>query len=400
MNETGFSSPQDALDALERNLDGAPEGDGILSWFRTREQEFSTLGQKIVKQRIDFSTVIEIANQVNAKGLDLKRIEGYVISMLRGQFGVLHAFLMRQAHPDDENLVVTAPPKLAKEDIGFPLDSPAVQRLVDASRPLPRDEYEPWIEEEPAFSVFLENKAQIVVPLIHSAAKDGQSLKGVMAVGPRLTGLPFSQADCDLLSVLGDMIAISIHNAQLYHRSIVDGLTKVFSRGHFDVHLFQEISRARRYIQREENQLSKDEGSNKYVSLAMVDIDHFKKFNDTYGHQVGDRVLRSVAGVLHDAVRNMDIVARYGGEEFALVFPETQKKDAMAIAERLRQSVSEIPISEETGDDAKITISLGVATFPGDAEDMRELVNRADVALYEAKNSGRNRVCSSTGRPK
>jgi len=218
-----------------------------------------------------------------------------------------------------------------------------------------------------------------------------------MAVGPRLTGLPFSEADRDLLSVLGDMIAISIHNAQLYHRSIVDGLTKVFSRGHFDVHLFQEISRARRYIQREENQLSKDEGTNKYVSLAMVDIDFFKKFNDTYGHQVGDRVLRSVAGVLHDAVRNMDIVARYGGEEFALVFPETQKKDAMFIAERLRRAVSEIPISEETGDDAKITISLGVATFPGDAEDMRELVNRADVALYEAKNSGRNRVCGSTG---
>jgi diguanylate cyclase (GGDEF)-like protein len=271
--------------------------------------------------------------------------------------------------------------------------------MVDVSRPVSRDELEKLSSDLADFSDFLEAKAEIIVPLIHSGSQEGKSLKGLMCLGPKIGQRPYTQADKNLLSVLGDMIAISLHNAQLYHRSIVDGLTKVYSRGHFDVHLFQEISRAKRFIQREENQIRNDAEMNRFVSLVMVDIDHFKKFNDTYGHQLGDQVLQSVAGSLHENVRSMDIVARYGGEEFAIVFPETKKFDALSIAERLRSSVEQIPIHEETGDSSKVTISLGVATFPGDADEMRDLINRADQALYHAKSSGRNKVCDAGELP-
>ncbi len=395
MDEGTPTGTAEMLDLLRKSVKNVKGGDEALKWLAERESRTTALEQKLKKQQIDFSTVIEIANQVNSKGLDLKRIEGYVISMLRGQFGVLHAFVMRQSLPDDAVMEVTAPPRTSGDAIAFASDGPISASLLEIGRPLLRGEIEELTARVPEFKVFLAGKTELLVPLIHSGAREGKSLKGVMCLGGKIGGAKFADADRDLLSLLGDMIAISLHNAQLYHRSIIDGLTKVYSRGHFDVHLFQEISRARRFLQREENRLKPDSETNKFVSLVMVDIDHFKKFNDTYGHQTGDKVLKSVAYALHQCVRTMDVVARYGGEEFALIFPETRKSDALNIAERLRSSVEKIPIDQETGDSSKITISLGVATFPGDAEDMRGLISSADKALYRAKGSGRNRVCDA-----
>jgi diguanylate cyclase (GGDEF)-like protein len=180
----------------------------------------------------------------------------------------------------------------------------------------------------------------------------------------------------------------------------VDGLTQVYSRGHFDAHLLQEIARARRFHQKDTG-AGADAKVNQHVSLVMVDIDHFKQFNDRHGHQVGDLVLQTVAHTLHEAVRTMDIVARYGGEEFSLIFPETRKEDAARIAERLRRSVAETAVDAGTGEPLRVTISLGVATFPQDARDIRELIAKADQAMYRAKGNGRNQVVAAPdGEPK
>jgi diguanylate cyclase (GGDEF)-like protein len=127
----------------------------------------------------------------------------------------------------------------------------------------------------------------------------------------------------------------------------------------------------------------------------MFDVDHFKKFNDTYGHDQGDRVLQGVAKTLRGALRNHDIPCRYGGEEFLAILPNTPKEGAMSVAERLRRDVEDMAV-----DGLKVTISIGVAEYPSfDVAEQAGLVEAADGALYQAKKGGRNRVCQADPAP-
>jgi diguanylate cyclase (GGDEF)-like protein len=127
-------------------------------------------------------------------------------------------------------------------------------------------------------------------------------------------------------------------------------------------------------------------------SVGMVDVDHFKQCNDKHGHLVGDAVLKKIAEKLKNSVREVDMIARYGGEEFCVVLPETTKTLAMSVAERLRKSVESKEI-KAFDENVKVTVSVGVATYPEDGEDVDALIERADTALYKAKRAGRNRVC-------
>jgi diguanylate cyclase (GGDEF)-like protein len=130
----------------------------------------------------------------------------------------------------------------------------------------------------------------------------------------------------------------------------------------------------------------------------MFDIDDFKKINDTYGHQIGDEILRSIARVVKNKMRAADIVARYGGEEFCVILPETGKEDAIKAAERMRRAIEDNQIVTERVK-LKVTVSLGVSTYPEDAVDMHSLIREADKALYAAKAAGKNRaVACGQGR--
>jgi diguanylate cyclase (GGDEF)-like protein len=123
----------------------------------------------------------------------------------------------------------------------------------------------------------------------------------------------------------------------------------------------------------------------------MMDIDNFKAFNDTYGHQLGDKVLRIVAGTIRKATRAEDIAARYGGEEFVMILPETNAEQAMFVAEKIRANVAKLEILYESKI-LHVTISLGVAIFPEYAEAKETLIHAADAALYTSKHNGKNRV--------
>ena len=129
-------------------------------------------------------------------------------------------------------------------------------------------------------------------------------------------------------------------------------------------------------------------------SVAMIDVDHFKECNDTYGHLAGDTVLKKISERLKCSVREVDMVARYGGEEFCVVLPETTKKLAVSVAERLLRAVGSNDI-DANGKKIKITVSVGVATYPKDGTDVASLIDKADTALYKAKRKGRNVVCSA-----
>ncbi|MDP8255337.1 MAG: diguanylate cyclase [Candidatus Alcyoniella australis] len=196
---------------------------------------------------------------------------------------------------------------------------------------------------------------------------------GVINVTNKLDDSDFEDDDLNLLKMVADQAAVAINKAQLWEMAVTDSLTGLYIRRYFMVRFADEIKRAKRY--------------NKIFSVVMADIDYFKNVNDTYGHPAGDKVLRSVAKVLSDQIREVDIVARYGGEEFVLLLPETPKEGALVSAERLRESVSQV----EFDGMSSVTISLGVSTFPDDAGEIDELIKRADTALYQAKRDGRNR---------
>ena len=191
----------------------------------------------------------------------------------------------------------------------------------------------------------------------------------------------FTSEEVKTIRVVANLSAVSIANALLLRRTeelaTTDGLTGLCNHRVFQDKLGEELER-----------LDRHPGP---LSIILGDIDHFKDVNDTYGHPVGDTVLRGIARLIADSARKIDFAARYGGEEFVLVLPETIGKGARTIAERLRKTVKRRPFP--VGDaELHVTISLGIATYPDDARDKADLIACADAALYEAKRSGRNRV--------
>jgi two-component system, cell cycle response regulator len=169
--------------------------------------------------------------------------------------------------------------------------------------------------------------------------------------------------------------------AELTRLATLDSLTGVYNRREFNRWLTLEVERSKREFNP--------------VSLLMVDIDYFKRLNDTYGHQAGDEALRHVGRLLQREVRPGDHVARYGGEEFAIILPKASGADAFAVAERIRASIAAYVIPLSLQQSLTFTASLGFATFSIDKDSEEEFIQRADQALYYAKHSGRNRVSSA-----
>ena len=180
------------------------------------------------------------------------------------------------------------------------------------------------------------------------------------------------------LSMLAKYLMKSRDFEYQYKLATIDGLTELYNHRYFQDTLKQQIEIARRY--------------NQPVSLIICDIDFFKKFNDTYGHQAGDAVLRQVAQTLKKNSRTTDYVCRYGGEEMSIILPNTKVEEAMMLADRICTAVSEKPFHLTPVDTAPVTISLGVATFPDNAQTPQDLIEWADKGLYYAKEHGRNQV--------
>lgn len=195
---------------------------------------------------------------------------------------------------------------------------------------------------------------------------------------------PITKSDMRMLTMFANHAGLAIENSRLYEETVylssTDWLTKLWNYGKFQEHLTVEMGRAKNNDSR--------------VSLVMVDVDNFKNYNDTFGHLKGDEALKQIASVLQNRSRKCDVVARYGGEEFGIIMPNTSKENARLFSERLRNEVERL-FAEETAlpPDKRLTISCGIAACPDDANTKDELIARADIALYEAKHSGKNRTC-------
>lgn len=214
------------------------------------------------------------------------------------------------------------------------------------------------------------------IPMI---AKD--KLLGALNVSRSEPG-SFSDKDFELFTNLANQAAIAIDNARLYRYAVTDEMTRLYNHRYFQQRLDEELQRADRY----EN----------HVSLIILDVDHFKAFNDNYGHPEGDRALKAVASLIEKSVREIDIPARYGGEEFVVICPEKNGEGSLTPAERIRAAIENYEF-KINGKRVPLTVSLGVACYPDIASSKSDLIQKADFALYYSKQHGRN--CATLYNP-
>lgn len=219
--------------------------------------------------------------------------------------------------------------------------------------------------------------SHICIPL-----KSGNNVCGVISLCLSPAGYQLRPSDTAIFTSIGSYLGLHIEKAGLYKKvqeqAIRDGLTRLFNRMEFQRLLQAEVERSARY--------------NSEFTLLLLDIDHFKRFNDTYGHQAGDEALKALAGILAKGIRQVDMAARYGGEEFVIILPQTSTEGALVIAERLRSGVAANTVKTDAGD-ISMTISIGLASFPVDEKTTDGLIKKADLALYAAKEKGRNMIC-------
>ena len=235
-----------------------------------------------------------------------------------------------------------------------------------------------------SFVELLDLEEYVVIPMISKSL-----IVGVLLADNRFNNRKIQESDLTPLAMFSSHGAMAIENARLYEKiealAVTDGLTQVYNHRYFQDALKAELNRLERY--------SKEKSES--VSLMMLDIDNFKKYNDIYGHQSGDAVLTEIGLILKGLSRKVDIVARYGGEEFVVMMPATPKEGAAIFAERVRAGIETYKFEMRDGQLLHVTVSVGVSTYSTDAKTPQALIELADKCLYRAKSEGKNRVCIS-----
>ena len=216
----------------------------------------------------------------------------------------------------------------------------------------------------------------LFVPLIFNS-----ELTGSIILARELES-SFKDYDLAMVSSFAGQISAAVKNAWMYEEikrlAVIDGLTGLYNRRHFFELAEKEFSATKRY--------------HRDLALLMIDVDHFKDFNDKYGHNTGDLVLKLVADTINNSLRKSDFCGRYGGEEFVILAPMTVSDQALIAAQRLRSSIENAKLPINNYSTLSITISIGISVFSDTTETLAELIKKADELLYKAKRNGRNRV--------
>lgn len=327
------------------------------------------------QQHLQVMTTLQSVSHAVASSLELNEILQNVIGLLKDSFGYAYISIYLL---DGEVLCLGA-------EIGYPGEMvihqiPVTSGVIGRAARTKQTQFIRDVSKDPNFlRASYEVKSEICVPLL----KNGNVL-GVLNVESR-SDVALDENDVNLLNALAGSVAVAIDNARLHaevkRMALTDAVSGLANRRAFDEFLQTEITRATRY--------------DNALSLIILDLDAFKEYNDQWGHPAGDVRLREIADLLRANVREPDVAARYGGEEFAVILPSTSKPGAIALAERIRLS-AEASAPAKNKDHSPIagyTISLGVATFPEDADTLSELLLAADNAELTAKRLGKNRVC-------
>ncbi len=335
--------------------------------------------ERSLKKRIyEINNLLEISSELYSI-LEFDQLISSALLTIVGQLGCQRAFaLLFDAQKNSFTRYYTKGYEAsANEDVEFVVDDPLVSYFIENQRPVKLQELEKLARLKKFAKKLNALQMDIIAPVVHS-----NRLIGIIGCGSRLYDGQFDQSDYQIFALLVSIISISISNAEMYENvkkmSFTDAMTSLNNYRYFETRLREELNRARR--------------NDTTVSLLMLDIDHFKNYNDTLGHQAGDEALRVMGWILRSAVRDEDVVNRYGGEEFSIILPGLDKKVLPILAERIRQKVEEHPFyKEHIQPGERITVSLGGANFPEDADSFDKLVECADVSLYASKKAGRNR---------
>jgi diguanylate cyclase (GGDEF)-like protein len=228
------------------------------------------------------------------------------------------------------------------------------------------------LKDDAAIRPFSKIEPEIVIPILGPFG-----LYAIILVGRNILGAEYTQEELVFLQQLMSFVSQAIKNHLHYEHSLRDVKTGLFNHGFFMTRLGEELARSKR--------------AGYASSIIVMDVDHFKNFNDTYGHLAGDRVLENIALMIKQTVRSEDVPSRFGGEEFTVLLPGTEKTTAWMVAERIRISISKMKVPWEPPL-PQVTISLGIYTFDRESSpDPEEIISRADEALYLSKERGRNR---------
>ena len=227
----------------------------------------------------------------------------------------------------------------------------------------------------------LKSEELVLIPL-----KAKNKVNGIIVADNLITKKPITKDDIRMLTMLANQAGLAVENSQLYEKTVTrahsDFLTELWNHGYFQYLLQAELEKAK--------------AAKVPLTLMMIDIDFFKIYNDGLGHQAGDKALKELAQLLKGQSRKMDYVCRYGGEEFTIILPQTEKKEAFLIAERLRQDITKFNFtSEDILPQKQLTVSIGLASFPEDGQTPSEIINASDKSLYQAKHQGKNTTCCS-----
>jgi len=331
-------------------------------------EKMQQIHDELERKTYDFYTLFEISKELNGT-LDHSAVIKVMIFTCMAQLGTseIHFFLLENFLEEKESArFVYAVDKGSENMKKVTLDnrSPLTAILSKHTKLMTRQELAKY------YTGF---DYELCLPLM--GKKD---LIGILFIGKKnAANEQYQKHETEFLSLIGSFTSLALENARLYGMAITDGMTHLYTNRYFQIRMNEELKRFRRY--------------KRAFSILLMDIDHFKGINDTYGHQAGDYVLAETAKIIKESLRGTDLAARYGGDELAIILSETENAMSIEVAERIRQSVQAYPYDFE-GKRISVAMSIGVATIDESLVEKGRLIEKADNCLYKSKENGRNRV--------
>lgn len=345
------------------------------------ERKIKELTANYDKQIFDLEQLLDISRLL-CSTLETSKLFESITYTCMAQFHVINAGVFMLDSLSSENFLLETKQSIidpdAKIEYEFSFEDSIVKLLMNERKPLTPEYIASECPESKALSILNGLNATLIVPLIQK-----NHINGILFLGERLvfdSDSEYTESEKKQMMQIGDMAALAISNASLLERSSTDMMTKLKLKYFFFNILTDKMDNA---------MANKDP-----LSVLMFDIDFFKHFNDTYGHECGDYVLKEVASLIKSCLRESDLASRYGGEEFTVLLDGTDKDEAVNVAERIRGTIESHEFVFD-GKSMKVTISGGVAVFNYETNpvtDPKNLVTQADQGLYMSKHNGRNRI--------
>lgn len=384
-----------SFDELIARVNSALRFKQLNDHLRSQSQELEEANQQIYqlnqslldknkelrKKVYDLRNIFDVSLELHAI-LDVERLINSTLLSLIGKFSCKSSVFLYSTKKNEQRLSILNSKGLYKTDI----ENLTIEKSDTLITYLRKNQSPQLISKLPKYvqkSVGARALMNIHMELISPISTVRNQEDALICLGPRINNKPYQKHEIEILLTINNIVSIALSNASLYDEvielSYTDGMTDLHNYRYFEMRLKEEILRHTRNKQG--------------VSLIILDVDHFKNYNDTLGHQAGDEVLRKLANILKNTVRENDIVARYGGEEFAVILPSVGRDGVIILAERIRSQIAETAFENENVQPMGIlSVSVGTASLPIDASTSTDLIYKADTALYAAKHDGRNCV--------